>query len=76
MKTFALSLLMLLAASVTALADAQILPMRERAAVIDQLLDDRIQTVLPGLMRRAGIDMWVNLAVGPAPYNPADLRQG
>ncbi|MEQ8207471.1 MAG: Xaa-Pro aminopeptidase, partial [Woeseia sp.] len=59
MRTIALSLLVLLAASSTALADAQVLPMRERAAVIDRLLDDRIQTVLPGLMRRAGIDMWI-----------------
>ncbi len=59
MRTIALSLLVYLAASSTALADAQVLPMRERAAVIDRLLDDRIQTVLPGLMRRAGIDMWI-----------------
>lgn len=59
MRTIALSLLVFLAASSTALADAQVLPMRERAAVIDRLLDDRIQTVLPGLMRRAGIDMWI-----------------
>lgn len=59
MRTIALSLLVFLAASSTALADAQVLPMRERAAVIDRLLEDRIQTVLPGLMRRAGIDMWI-----------------
>ena len=36
-----------------------ILPMRERAKVIDQLLKDRVETVLPMLMRRSGIDMWV-----------------
>lgn len=42
-----------------AAADADILPMRERAVVIDRWLEDRVQTVLPGLMRRAGIDMWV-----------------
>ncbi len=35
------------------------LNMRERAAVIDSWLEERVQTVLPGLMRRAGIDMWV-----------------
>ncbi len=35
------------------------LNMRERAAVIDAWLEERVQTVLPGLMRRAGIDMWV-----------------
>ena len=43
----------------TALADPKILPMRERAAVIDQFLETRVQTILPQLMRRAGIDMWV-----------------
>ncbi len=36
-----------------------ILPMKERAAVIDDLLKDKIQTVLPELMERTGIDMWV-----------------
>ncbi len=40
-------------------SEALILPMRERAAVIDRLLDDRIRTVLPAVMRRAGIDMWI-----------------
>jgi len=42
-----------------AFADPKILSMRERADVIDQWLDARIQTVLPALMRRTGIDMWV-----------------
>ena len=41
------------------LAEPMILPMKERAAVIDQWMDTRVQTVLPMLMRRAGIDMWV-----------------
>lgn len=41
------------------LADPRILPMRERAAVIDQWLATRVQTVLPDLMKRADIDMWV-----------------
>ncbi len=36
-----------------------ILTQREQAKVIDELLDDRIRTVLPKLMRRAGFDMWV-----------------
>ena len=40
-------------------SEALILPMRERAEVIDQIIDERIATVLPGIMRRAGIDMWV-----------------
>jgi len=33
--------------------------MRERAQVIDKIIDERIETVLPGLMERTGIDMWV-----------------
>ncbi|MEP2448405.1 MAG: M24 family metallopeptidase [Balneola sp.] len=37
----------------------EILSMKERAEVIDDLLEDKIQTVLPDLMRRTGIDMWV-----------------
>lgn len=35
------------------------LTMRERGRVIDQWLEERVQTVLPELMRRSGIDMWV-----------------
>ncbi|MFT5501724.1 MAG: hypothetical protein ACI88G_001863, partial [Woeseiaceae bacterium] len=45
--------------SSVSLADARILPMQERAAVIDRWLTHRVQTVLPDLMRREGIDMWV-----------------
>lgn len=37
----------------------KILTMRERSAVIDELLEDKIKTVLPEIMRREGIDMWV-----------------
>lgn len=33
--------------------------MKERAEVINDLLQDKIKTVLPGIMRREGIDMWV-----------------
>lgn len=36
-----------------------ILSQREQAKVIDELLEDRIRTVLPKLMRREGFDMWV-----------------
>ena len=36
-----------------------ILSQREQAKVIDDLLDDRIRTVLPKLMRRESIDLWV-----------------
>jgi Xaa-Pro aminopeptidase len=36
-----------------------ILSQREQAKVIDELLEDRIRTILADLMRREGIDMWV-----------------
>ncbi len=36
-----------------------ILSQREQANVIDDLFEDRIRTVLPGLMRNSGIDLWV-----------------
>ncbi len=37
----------------------EILSMKQRAEVIDDLLEDRIKTVLPDIMRRTGIDMWI-----------------
>ncbi|MGE0587505.1 MAG: M24 family metallopeptidase [Cyclobacteriaceae bacterium] len=36
-----------------------ILSQREQAKVIDELLNDRLENLLPTLMRREGIDMWV-----------------
>ncbi|MEM1136380.1 MAG: M24 family metallopeptidase [Bacteroidota bacterium] len=39
-----------------------ILPMRERAKIQDDLLEDKIRSVLPALMDRTGIDMWVIIA--------------
>jgi hypothetical protein len=56
-RTIATFLLFLLTTG--AFAEPQILPMRERAAVIDQWLVTRANMVLPDVMRRAGIDMWV-----------------
>lgn len=45
----------------TILVNAQsvILPERERAKVIDEILEDRLNNLLPQLMRRENIDMWV-----------------
>lgn len=40
----------------------KVLSMKERAEVIDQWLDERIDIVLPALMERTGIDMWVIIA--------------
>jgi Xaa-Pro aminopeptidase len=41
--------------------DAQplILSQRDQARVIDEILEDRLRNVLPKLMRREGMDMWI-----------------
>ncbi len=36
-----------------------ILSQHDQATVIDDLLDDRLKNILPKLMRREGLDMWV-----------------
>ncbi len=58
MKRMSVAATLLLTVSI-AIANPKILSMKERAAVIDRLLTDRVQTVLPGLMRNTGIDMWI-----------------
>lgn len=40
----------------------RILTLREQAEVIDRWLDERMQAVLPDLMKRTGIDCWVIIA--------------
>ena len=37
----------------------EILPLRERAAVIDRVLEDRLDTVVPAIMREQGVQMWI-----------------
>ncbi|TVZ28003.1 Xaa-Pro aminopeptidase [Gillisia sp. Hel_I_86] len=39
--------------------NAQILSEKNRAEVIDDILQDKFENLLPDLMERAGIDMWV-----------------
>lgn len=39
-----------------------VLTQRDRAKVVDAILADRLQTVVPKLMREQGIDMWVLVA--------------
>ena len=39
-----------------------ILSLRERAEITDQILEDRLETVVPEVMRAAGIDAWVLIA--------------
>lgn len=42
----------------TALAN-RVLTHREQAPIVRARIEERFETVLPGLMRRAGIDMWI-----------------
>ncbi len=39
--------------------NAQVLPLRQQATVIDEVLADRLNNLLPSLMKKNGIDMWV-----------------
>jgi len=39
-----------------------ILPLRDRAKVENEILADRLETIIPSLMRKQGIDMWVLVA--------------
>jgi len=62
MKKLALSFLILLFLIPNSSAQdsyPEILSMKERALVIDDLLEDKVKTVLPQLMRDADIDMWI-----------------
>ena len=37
----------------------EILPMRQRAEVVNEVLQERLDEVVPLVMRRAGVDMWI-----------------
>lgn len=50
------------AQSSSAAGEPHILPMQERAKVIDSWLEYRLDNLVPELMRREGIDMWVLIA--------------
>ena len=56
MKKYVLLLILL---TTVYLTDAQVIPMREQAKVIDEILADRFNNLLPVLMERNGIDMWI-----------------
>ena len=36
-----------------------ILPLKDRAALVDEILEERLDTIVPAIMREAGIDMWL-----------------
>ena len=57
--------LVLLALSTQAYADelkARVLPLRERAELIDNILQQRLDSVVPQVMRRNGVDAWILIA--------------
>ena len=41
------------------ISPSAVLPERDRARVIDEILEDRFTNFLPQLMRREGVDMWI-----------------
>ena len=49
------------ASAADALAE-QVLPLRERAAIEDRILKARLDTLVPEIMRREGIDAWLLIA--------------
>ncbi len=53
------TILLILLTTFTTIAQPKILPERERAEVIDELLEDKMTNLLPKLMRKEGIDMWI-----------------
>jgi hypothetical protein len=47
------------ATAATAIANNSVAPMKQRAKLIDAMLNDKLKYTLPDLMTRAGIDMWI-----------------
>ena len=58
-KLFTLFAFLFVSISIQAQTFPHVLPMKERAAVIDNMLEDKIQNYLPEMMRESNIDMWV-----------------
>ena len=40
-------------------SECQVLSMREQAKVVDELLADRLNNLLPSLMEKNNIDLWI-----------------
>lgn len=59
MKIYAIMFSLLLSATAFAADQPRVLSMHERAETIDRLLEDKLRTTLPELMRREGFDMWI-----------------
>ena len=52
-------LILVLALAVPLLAQPAVLPERARPAAVNAMLKDRLDNLLPALMRETGIDMWL-----------------
>lgn len=52
-------LCLLILVSASCVSAQEIMTMRDRSAMIDKMLNDKLDNVLPTLMRREGIDMWI-----------------
>ncbi len=58
-KTSLITLCCLFLAVISQAQYPTVLTQREQAKVIDELLNDRLQNLLPTLMKREGYDMWI-----------------
>ncbi|WP_428235260.1 M24 family metallopeptidase [Gracilimonas sp.] len=58
-KLLTITLLIILSLPLSAQNYPHILPMKERAAVINDMLQDKVEHYLPEMMRETNIDMWV-----------------
>lgn len=54
-----LIMVILLASSLSQLRGQYILPLKEQSRVVDEILAERLNNLLPVLMQETGIDMWV-----------------
>lgn len=59
MKIYTIIFSLLLSTTAFAADQPRVLSMHERAETIDRLLEDKLKTTLPELMRREGFDMWI-----------------
>lgn len=60
MKNLLVALTILIALNISAQdISPQVLSVKEQAKVVDEILEDRLDNLLPELMRREGIDMWI-----------------
>ncbi len=53
------AIVMMMASMIRAQTMPQILSIEEQSRIVDEILEDRLDHLLPELMRREGIDMWI-----------------